>query len=266
METSRDPAFYADPSRMVDCRKIKKTLEAQVKGTDTYRVKVALEGKTRGRAYCSCPAFSRNGDCKHVAAVLIAYKRHPEWFGGMEDVEKALHSLPRERLLRIVGVLLSSIPQARDFIESELRDPLLPGKAYKEKIRGAFRGSSILDGSADTLCQQLDPFFERARQFYEDKEWMSCLHICYEVVRGCLALDEEWGSTEIFPPGFVSEVWELYLKALRKAVLSEGERETIVKHIETLSQCGEYLFDQEGVYPGEAEDILKRKHGGKSKK
>jgi hypothetical protein len=234
-----------------------------VVGNDTYRVKVSIRERKTERAYCSCPAFSNNGGCKHIVAMLMAYEKHPNWFEGISDTEERLRHLPKERLIQILEMLLSSVPQARDFIEAELCDSSQHGKHYTQKIQKVIRACSMTEGSAQDLCQRLDSFFERARQFYEDKEYLPCLHICYGIVQGCLTLDEEWGSTEIFPEGFVSEVWEVYLKALKKADLSKAEMKTIEEQSKTLNHFDSYLFDQEGVYPEQAEDILRRKHGSK---
>lgn len=73
-------------------------------------------------------------------------------------------------------------------------------------------------------------------------------------------MDEEWGSTEIFPEAFVGEVWELYLKALKKADLSKIDRKTVGEQIRSLKVFEKYLFDQEGIYPEEAENLLSKRH------
>lgn len=257
--TSKDPAFYVDPSRMIGCRKIKDTLEAHVIGTDTYRIKISIRGKRPGRTSCSCPAFSNYGSCKHIAAVLIAYEKHPEWFSETKGIAKQLQSLPREKVEKMLEMLFDSIPQARDFIENELSDPSQQGSAYRRKIQEVFASCSMSDGSVEPFYLQLDAFFERAHRFHEEKSYLLCLQLCYEIVQGCLVLDEEWGSTEIFPEGFVGEVWGLYLKALKKADLSRADRKTVTEQIRSLNAFESYLFDQEGVYPEEAKNLLSKK-------
>lgn len=91
-----------------------------------------------GEVSDSCPAFSNYGGCKHIASVLIAYEKHPEWFREMKWISKRFHDLPRERLVKTLEVLFSSVPQARDFIESELYDPSQQGRAYSQKVQEAF--------------------------------------------------------------------------------------------------------------------------------
>lgn len=39
-----------------------------------------FEGEAAMRPISKDPAFSNDGRCKHIAAVLIAFERHPEWF------------------------------------------------------------------------------------------------------------------------------------------------------------------------------------------
>jgi hypothetical protein len=76
-------------------------------------------------------------------------------------------------------------------------------------------------------------------------------------------LDDEWGSPEIFPEGFASEVWGLYLKALKKADRSKIDLNAVRKQIEALEGFESYLFDQEGVYPEEAAEIVRKRWGKK---
>lgn len=147
--TSKDPAFYVDPSRMIGCRKIKNTLEAHVIGNETYRLKISIRGKRPGRTSCSCPAFSNVGSCKHIAAVLIAYEKHSEWFRETKGIAKQLQDLPRENLEKMLEMLFDSIPQARDFIESDLSDASQQGRAYSQKVRNLFASCSMIDGSVE---------------------------------------------------------------------------------------------------------------------
>ncbi|MFH0795895.1 MAG: SWIM zinc finger family protein [Candidatus Omnitrophota bacterium] len=255
-ETSKNPSFYVNPSRMINCRKTKDYLEAQVLGTDAYRVKVPIKDKELSE-YCSCPAFANfGGSCKHIAAVAMAYEKHPEWFKGFEGTIRRLQGTSKEKLIEIVELIFNSIPEARDVIESELGNESDRVIEYSKKIRSLLAADSMGENSVENLYRRLDSFFQRARGFFKSKDYIPCMGICYEIVKGCLSLDDEWGSTEIFPEGFVSEVWGLYLKALKKTKLSKAELDVIRNQIKKLNNFESYLFDQEGVYPGEAEKIL----------
>ena len=255
-KTSKDLSFYVNPSRMINCRKTKDYLEAQVLGTYTYCVKVPIKDKELSE-YCSCPAFANfGGSCKHVAAVVTAYKKHPEWFEGFGETIRKLQDASKERLREIMEFILNSVPEARDIIETELRDESDQVIEYSKKIKNLLAAGSAGKGSIENLHHRLDSFFQRAREFFKSKDYLRCMGICYEIVKGCLSLDDEWGSTEIFPEGFVSEVWDVYLRALKEVKLSKAELGVIRDQIKKLNNFEGYLFDQEGVYPGEAEKIL----------
>jgi len=257
--TSKSPSFYVDPSRMTNCRKTKDYLEAQVLGTGTYRVRVPIRDE-EGSDYCSCPAFKNfGGDCKHVAAVALAYRKHPDWFKGFEETARKLENVPKTKLVEIIKFLIDSVPEARDIIESELAGKSLRKSEYGKKIKDLFKSCSLDETSVENLHLRLGSFFQRAKDFFKSGDYLECLGICYEIVCGCLSLDHEWGSTEIFPEGWVSEVWDLYLKSLQKAGLSNAETNTIKNQIKKLNSFESYLFDQEGVYPEEAEEVLKKK-------
>jgi len=254
--TSKNPSFYVNPSRMINCRKTKDYLEAQVLGTNTYRVRISIKDKELSE-YCSCPAFANfGGSCKHVAAVAAAYEKHPEWFKGFEGIIRKLQNTSKEKLIEIVELILNSVSEARDIIESELGNESDRAIEYSKKIRNLLTADSMGENSVENLYRRLDSFFQRARGFFKSKDYMSCMGICYEIVKGCLSLDDKWGSTEIFPEGFVSEVWDLYLKTLKEVKLSKAELDIVRNQIKRLNNFESYLFDQEGVYPGEAEKIL----------
>ena len=255
---SQNPSFYVDPSRMTDCRKTREYLEATVLGTDTYQVKA--HPKKEGGGYCSCPAFRNfDGDCKHIAAVALAYQKHPEWFKKSERITNAFQDLPREKLIKVLTLVFDSVPEARDIIEGELSDKTRRGIEYQGKIKKSFSSCSGDEHSIRNLHSKLGSFFQIAKESFRSGSHFECLGICYEIVHGCLSLDHQWGSTEIFPEGWVSEVWELYVKTLAKAELSETETITIKTQIKKLHKFESYLYDQEGVYPEEAEEVLEKK-------
>jgi len=246
-----------NPSRMINCRKTKDYVEAQVLGTNAYRVKVPIKDKGLS-GYCSCPAFANfGGSCKHVAAVAMAYEKHPKWFKGFEGTLRKLQNISKEKLMEIVEFIFDSVPEARDILESELGNEPHRAVEYSKKIKNLFTACSMEESLVEDLYRRLDSFFQRARVFFKSKDYIHCMGICYEIVRGCLSLDNEWGSTEIFPEGFVNEVWNLYLKALKKAKFSKTELDVFRKQIKKLNDFDGYLFDQEGICPGEAEEILK---------
>jgi superfamily II DNA or RNA helicase len=66
---------YAIEGRVVDLAEEKHEIRASVRGTRSYDVTVRALDTARPRATCTCPAYERLGECKHVAALAWALSR-----------------------------------------------------------------------------------------------------------------------------------------------------------------------------------------------
>src|SRR5438093_442517 len=56
---------------------------------DPYRVAVTFDADAIAGADCSCPVGA-GGHCKHVAALLLYYREHPDVFVEVEELDAAL--------------------------------------------------------------------------------------------------------------------------------------------------------------------------------
>ena len=125
----------------------------------------------------------------HVAAVATAYEKHPKWFKGFEGTIRKLQDIPKEKLIEIVEFIFDSVPEARDIFESELGNESDRAVEYSKKIKNLFRVYSMEENSVENLHRRPDSFFQRARVFFKRRDYIHCLGICYEIVKGCLSLN-----------------------------------------------------------------------------
>ena len=63
---------YARDGRVTGLRRSSEGVKAFVHGTARYEVSVAMLESGRLDAGCTCEAFDRTGQCKHIAAVSLA--------------------------------------------------------------------------------------------------------------------------------------------------------------------------------------------------
>lgn len=254
MTTSKSPSFYVDPQRMKDCTYSGNVIRAKVIGNATYRVKIEIDKKKHSFGYCTCPAFRNNANCKHIVAVSIAFQKHPEWFKKIKTTENKLKNISHEKSVEILGLLSDIVPEANKIIECELEEPQKRIELYSKYVRDVI--NTALNNPEDDVSEELEIFQHIAEYSFKNKQYFTCLKICYEIVYGCLKVDNEFGSTEIFPSCFVSETWELYMEALRKIRCTKNEKNEMLEQLNKLNSFESYLFDQEGVYPQEGIDYL----------
>jgi len=256
-DPAKNPNYYVDPAKMKDCIREGNFLQAKVIGTSTYKVKVEITGNKLNNGRCSCPAYRNYANCKHIIALGIAYQKHPEWFEKMNDAEKRIDKIPPEKAVAILKMLINTVPEVKKIIGCELMD--LEGKTetYCRYIRESFK--SGLSGPDDETFNELDMFHNNSKQFLKDKEYFACIKLCYEIIYGCLSADADFGSTEIFPESFVYDVWQTYLKALKNGRFSSQEKDKIKEQLDKLNFFESYLFDQEGVYPEEGMEYIKKR-------
>ena len=87
------------------------TLLALCKGNapEPYRVRVVLDGEGIIEASCTCP-MGTGGHCKHVAALLLAWRERPQDFAPQPSVRAILADADREALLNLLETLAADDP------------------------------------------------------------------------------------------------------------------------------------------------------------
>jgi uncharacterized Zn finger protein len=89
-------------------------LEARIQGTTSYRTWAEMRGKQLITG-CSCP-YDWGGDCKHIAALLLAWVHAPETFTRVEEVSKLLEKLSKEKLIALLLEVFDIYPDLPDML------------------------------------------------------------------------------------------------------------------------------------------------------
>jgi hypothetical protein len=88
-------------------------------GQEAWRVRVTLDPTGVRDAACDCP-MGEEGDCKHVAAVLLTYAKEPEAFAEVPTVDEALEGVDASGLRALLGRLLLQRPELEALVEEAL--------------------------------------------------------------------------------------------------------------------------------------------------
>lgn len=242
---------YYRSGRVRRCLKRARGLQAQVRGTTVYDVHIT---ERRGEliAICTCPfAQSWEGYCKHIVATLLAWLEEPERFVSTEDFQGTLKEKTKGELVEILSRICEAYPQiARDFLGVGGRE-LDPQAAVQEALE-----ASVDECTPTELMRQLEPIVERAEAALAQGDAELARRIYYELVLGCLSVDEEYGSTEIFPANLVYS----YAQGYQEAVEADPERAEkaamILKEITRMERSE--LAEIEGVWFDEVRKLLGR--------
>jgi uncharacterized Zn finger protein len=90
-------------------------------GPEPYRVSVTFDHAGLTRAECSCPIGSA-GRCKHVAALLLAWRDQPASFVEIEDLDAVLDRRTRAELVGLIHELLQHAPDLETLVEVPVPD------------------------------------------------------------------------------------------------------------------------------------------------
>lgn len=242
---------YYRSGRVRHCLKSARGLQAQVHGTTVYDVHI-IERRGELIAICTCP-FARNweGYCKHIVATLLAWLEEPERFVSTEDSLGALKKKTKGELVEILSRICEAYPQiARDFLGVGERE-FDPRAAVQEVLE-----ASVDECTPTELARRLEPIARRAEAALAQGDAELARRIYYELVLGCLHVDEEFGSTEIFPGNLVYSYAQGYQEAV-EADLERAEKAAMI--LEEIAQMERSeLAEIEGVWFDDVRKLLGR--------
>src|SRR6516164_4280985 len=114
----------------------------QGQAPNPYRVAVTFDGDAIVGADCSCPVGD-GGHCKHVAALLLYYREHPDAFVEVEELDEALERRSKGELVALVRRMIRRVPELELLLEAPLpgyTDPATADdpEAYRRQARAAF--------------------------------------------------------------------------------------------------------------------------------
>ncbi|MCS7306593.1 MAG: SWIM zinc finger family protein [Thermoguttaceae bacterium] len=103
---------YFQKGALRQLRRQGKTLSGLCMGTSIhpYRIRVLFNETGITEAECTCP-IGQGGYCKHVAALLVAWRERPQDFLQLEELERLLSRCTRRELVELVQRLLELRPE-----------------------------------------------------------------------------------------------------------------------------------------------------------
>lgn len=242
---------YYRTGRVRRCLKSARSLQAQVCGATVYDVHIT---ECRGEliAICTCPfAQSWEGYCKHIVATLLAWLEEPERFVSTEDLQGTLKKKTKGELVEILSRICEAYPQiAQDFLGVGERE-FDPQAAVEEALE-----TSVEECTPAELMRQLEPIARRAEAALAQGDAEMARRIYYELVLGCLRIDEEFGSTEIFPAGLVYSYVQGYQEAVEVDPARAEKAAVILEEIARMERSE--LAEIEGVWFDEVRKLLGR--------
>ena len=153
----------------VDCHGVPVTF-GTVSGTKLYQVELR-QYRNRISGHCTCPQFARAGQCKHLAAALLAYAAggQQEAEQGRRLVETYLAECTAAQFARLVP-RLNCWPGMKDYPEIAFRvgrERLYVVKSLEQFLDNFQHGATQYYGKSLTLCHQLGEFDEVSRQLID---------------------------------------------------------------------------------------------------
>ncbi|MDB5300750.1 MAG: hypothetical protein JWO87_2413 [Phycisphaerales bacterium] len=146
---------------------------------------------------CSCPVGD-GGQCKHVAALLIAWMREPGQFAAVEEIDQALKNRSKEELVAILRQVFRQYPDLESLLHTPLptaggkrTKPVDPDTYHKQAVtifNKAERGR--IDWSE--LEEELEAIVEIGNDFVLQEDWEGASAVSRGVLHAVLDHYEEF--------------------------------------------------------------------------
>ena len=260
---------YLRTGAIFEARRQGQTLKARCEGNRAipYRVEASLGDDGRVTASCTCPV-GHEGQCKHVAALLLTWQARPEEFVEIEDVGESLARRSKAELMVLVKQMLRQQPDLELLLETPLPVPgccpAADPETYRRQAAAIFRHAGYAYGVVDDIAQALaaivaigDDFsaqgsFASAAAVYvgvldelrgqyaayvdEEEVLPGVGRICVEGLGRCLASE----SADL--PGrevWLQAIWQTYAAdlALGATILSRSVVSTLLAHSTSADHC-----------------------------
>jgi uncharacterized Zn finger protein len=226
---------YFEDGSVFNCRREGRSLKARCQGSrdQAYQVEVTLDDKGVASAECSCPVGGA-GHCKHVAAVLLAWKNQPETFAEVENVDAGLARRTKEELIALVKLMLRQQPDLETLLEMPLpaagpRSAEVTPDAYRRQAEAAFDHGGYDWGAASAIADELQTLIEVGDEFLKQEDHAAATAV-YQGV--CAAVLDRFNSVHD-EPGDLHRMVSACVEGLEKCLRTEEDnparRETILR-------------------------------------
>jgi uncharacterized Zn finger protein len=247
---------YFEEEAIFDARRQGQTLKARCHGSSapSYRVSVMLGGKGIAGAECSCPVGS-SGFCKHVAALLLTWREHPEAFVEVEEPDAVLERLGKEELIALIKQMVRREPDLEMLLEAAGRPP--SADTYHAQASAAFANADDGWNAIREVADHLDAIRETGDDSLKKKDWVQA-SVVYE---GILRAISDAYETVQDEEGELHSIVEDCVAGLGKCLpqISEhaARREGVLRALWLISRLD---VEQGGIFLGEDAPELLLKH------
>ncbi|MDH7597823.1 MAG: SWIM zinc finger family protein [Methanothrix sp.] len=176
------------------------TIRACCEGSqpEPYRVRVTFDSDGIGESHCSCPV-GEDGDCKHIAALLLTWIHRPEEFREVEDLDVVLGRMSREELIALVRRMLAQRPELEVLLispsEGGRHMPVKP-EVYRSRAAAVFRHADYGWGVEEAIASGLEGILEAGSGFLSQEDTASAAAVYTGVVMEILSRYEEFQDAE----------------------------------------------------------------------
>lgn len=246
------------------------TLKALCTGSSPvpYRVQVTFNRHDVIEADCSCPV-GRGGYCKHVAALLVAWRERPQDFGEVEELDAALARCSRRELADLIKDLVHLHPELDQAVESHLpaagvpRTPPDP-KVYRRQVVALLERAARTEGAdVRRLGEQLAAIKEIGDAFARQREFSSAAVVYLAILCELLAQAQVLAERE--PP--VAAVVDQCVEALGRClddIREEGEARAVI--LRTLVSLYRFALGADGSARRDVAEIVLARTNAREKR
>lgn len=213
----RGRAYYTGGAVKKCLRPGETSIEAQVSGTQTYRVQVWVKAPGHLGASCTCP-YDYGGDCKHIVATLLTWLNQPERFRPPVDLKAVLSRRSKAELVDLLLDIISIYPDVVD--DLAIVEGTKPNQLEK-KVADLFEQMQpwghLTEGEGEAHLRLLARQAERLAERGQVKQ---ARRIYYALTLGCVDLCRRFGTYDFFsadvPSDFAAAYNDLAVQQLKR--------------------------------------------------
>ncbi|HEX4591576.1 MAG TPA: SWIM zinc finger family protein [Gemmataceae bacterium] len=197
-----------------------------------YRVAVTFDGDDIAHADCSCPVGD-GGHCKHVAALLLYFREHPDTFVEVEDLDAALERRGKGELIALIRRMIRRVPELE-----LLLDAPMPGYAhaaaddpepYRRQAQAIFDRGADHDLASSELAHELGDIVTTGDEFRAGGSHAAAVAVYRAVAEEVLSRFEAFDDEDGRLLGVVSGCAVGLCKCLEAAAEDAPHRDGLVR-------------------------------------
>ncbi len=219
-------------------------LRAECEGSraEPYRVEVGLSEGGVAWARCTCPVGA-SGECKHTAAVLLAWVHEPDTFMKVMDVDDALATLDRAELEAMARYMVEREPRLEPVLQmrfptGEIREGVLNPDPYREQARDVFAEHAGGSGAASQVVAGLEPLMRVAQGFEAEGDETAAVEITGAVLDVIVEQSDEVRDEEGFLRELGARCLERIARVLDHEGVGRGTRHDVLARLAALGMSG----------------------------